>query len=141
MELPGPGDVLYVRAVVVIWLIYNSVYLLTPNSSFIQVALAMLIPKQVWGPQDLGTTHGEGLAGHACPTKECLPWNGFLSCFFFFFFFLSFFRATFMAYGGSQARGPVGAVATGYTTATATWDLSHMFELHHSHSNAGSLTH
>ena len=30
---------------------------------------------------------------------------------FFFFFFL--FRATYVAYGGSQARGPFGAVAAG----------------------------
>ena len=53
--------------------------------------------------------------------------------FFFFFFFLSFCllsavvvaisRAAPAAYGGSQARGPVGAVATG---------------LRQSHSNAGS---
>ena len=28
-----------------------------------------------------------------------------------------------------------------YTTATATWDLSHVCDLHHSHSSAGSLTH
>ena len=34
-----------------------------------------------------------------------------------------FFRAAHVAYGDSQARGPVGAIAAG---------------LHHSHSNAGS---
>ena len=28
-----------------------------------------------------------------------------------------------------------------YTTATATWDLSHVCNLHHSSRNAGSLTH
>ena len=39
------------------------------------------------------------------------------------FFFLSFSRAAPMAHGGSQARVPIGAVATG---------------LHHSHSNIGS---
>ena len=56
----------------------------------------------------------------------------------FFFFFLSFSRATPTAYGGSQARGLIRAVAAG---------------LHHSHSkvepvtyttahgNVGSLTH
>ena len=42
--------------------------------------------------------------------------------FFFFFFFLSF-RAAPVAYGGSQARGPNGAVAAG---------------LSRSHSNSGS---
>ena len=41
-------------------------------------------------------------------------------------FFLCLFRATSEAYGGSQARGLTGAVAAG---------------LHHSHSNARSLTH
>ena len=33
--------------------------------------------------------------------------------FFFFFFFLPFSRAAPMAYGGSQARGLIGAVANG----------------------------
>ena len=42
-----------------------------------------------------------------------------------FFFFFCLFRATPTAYGGSQARGQIGAAATG---------------LRHSHSNAGSLT-
>ena len=46
----------------------------------------------------------------------------------FFFFFSSFllFRAVPTAYGGSQAGGQIGAVAA---------------DLHHSHSNMGSLTH
>ena len=43
-----------------------------------------------------------------------------------FFFFLNLFRATPKAYGGSQARGTIGAVAAG---------------LHHSHSIAGSKLH
>ena len=41
----------------------------------------------------------------------------------FFFFFFCLFRAIPEAKGGSQARGSIGAVATG---------------LHHSHSNMGS---
>jgi len=49
-------------------------------------------------------------------------WCGFCSFFFFFFFFV-FSKATLAAYGGSQARGLIGAVATG---------------LHQSHSNTGS---
>ena len=48
--------------------------------------------------------------------------DNYKSLFFFFFFFLSF-RATSVAYGGSQARGRIGTVAAG---------------LHYSHSNAGS---
>ena len=46
--------------------------------------------------------------------------------FFFFFFFFVFSRAAPEAYGGSQARGLVGDVATG---------------LRHSHSNVGSELH
>ena len=47
--------------------------------------------------------------------------------FFFFFNFLFFlFRATPTAYGSSQARGLIGAAASG---------------LHHSHSNMGSEPH
>ena len=46
-----------------------------------------------------------------------------LSLFFFFFFFFGIFRALSIAYGGSQARGQIGTVATG---------------LHRSHSNARS---
>ena len=42
------------------------------------------------------------------------------------FFFVLLFRATPSAYGGSQARGHIGAVAAG---------------LHHSHSNKGSEPH
>ena len=44
----------------------------------------------------------------------------------FFFFFFSLFRAAPTAYGGSQARGPIGAVVTG---------------LHQSHGNTGSKLH
>ena len=44
----------------------------------------------------------------------------------FFFFFLVFFRAAPTAPGGSQARGPIGAVAAG---------------LYQSHSNARSKLH
>ena len=37
------------------------------------------------------------------------------------------------AYGGSQAKGPIGAVDAGpYTTATAMPDLSCICDLHHS---------
>ena len=35
------------------------------------------------------------------------------------FFFFCFFRATPVAYGGSQARGPTGAIVLGYATVTA----------------------
>ena len=60
------------------------------------------------------------------------PWN--ISFFFFFFFVFCLFVVVAIswaapapaAYGGSQARGPIGAVATG---------------LRQSHSNAGSEPH
>ena len=41
-------------------------------------------------------------------------------------------QATPEAYGSSQARGRIGAAAAGYTTATATQDLSLICDLHHS---------
>ena len=50
----------------------------------------------------------------------------FVFCLFFFFFFLLFLWAAPAACGGSQARGPIRAVATG---------------LHQSHSNARSEPH
>ena len=43
-----------------------------------------------------------------------------------YFYLFNLFRAAPVAYGGSQSRGPIGAVAA---------------DLHHSHSNAGFLTH
>ena len=46
--------------------------------------------------------------------------------FVFCFVFFDISRATLAAYGGSQARGPIGAIAAG---------------LHHSHSNTGSEPH
>ena len=60
-------------------------------------------------------------------------------CFFFFFFF---FRATLAAYGDSQARGWIGAVAAGlqHSPATAIPDQSHVCNLHHSSRQLGSLT-
>ena len=45
------------------------------------------------------------------------------------FFFFSF-QGPLVTYGGSQAKGQIGATA--YTTATATWDLSRVYELYHS---------
>ena len=42
------------------------------------------------------------------------------------------FRATPVAYGSSQAQGPIRAAAAVYTTATTTWDLSHICDLYHS---------
>ena len=52
--------------------------------------------------------------------------------FILFCFIYLFLRATLAAYGSSQARGRIGDAAAGYTTATATWDLSRICDLHHS---------
>ena len=49
---------------------------------------------------------------------------------FLFFFSFVFLGAAPATYGGSQARGPIRAVATSYTTATATRDLSCVYDLH-----------
>ena len=58
--------------------------------------------------------------------KLILGFYFFLIFNFFFFVFLLFLWAAPVAYGGSQARGPIGAVAIG---------------LRQSHSNAGSEPH
>ena len=50
----------------------------------------------------------------------------------FFFFFLLFLWAAPAAYGGSQARGLIGAVATSLARATATQDPSRVCDLHNS---------
>ena len=56
------------------------------------------------------------------------------------FFFL--FRATPTAYGGSQARGRIGATAAAYATATATLGIQAVSVIYTTaHGNAGSLTH
>ena len=51
-----------------------------------------------------------------------------------------YFRLAPVAYGGFQARGPIGTVAACLRTATATQDPSRLCNLHHSHGNARSLT-
>ena len=51
---------------------------------------------------------------------------------FFFFFFFGLFRAILTAYANSQARGGIRAVATCLAIATAMWDPSRIFDLHHS---------
>ena len=53
--------------------------------------------------------------------------TGSLYLFFFFFF-----RAAPAAYGSSQARDQIRAIAPAYTKATATPDLSLICNLHHS---------
>ena len=45
--------------------------------------------------------------------------------------FFCVFRAASAAYGGSQARGQIRAIAAGYTTAPAMPDLSCICDLHH----------
>ena len=57
------------------------------------------------------------------PREEWVGSNFFLFCFVFFFLSFCFVRAALAAYGGSQARGPIGAVDAG---------------LRQSHSNTGS---
>ena len=61
----------------------------------------------------------------------------------FCFVLFCLFRATPVAYGGSQARGLIRAVATGLrqSPAAATWDPSWSATYTTAHGNAGSLTH
>ena len=66
------------------------------------------------------------------------PSSRVLFSFFYFYLFIFFvfclFRATSMAYGGSQVRDPIQLKLKllAYTTATATRDPSHICDLHHS---------
>ena len=52
--------------------------------------------------------------------------------FIYLFWSVCLFRAAPVSYGGSQARGPIRAVATGLRAASATYTTAH--------GNAGSLT-
>ena len=68
----------------------------------------------------------------------------FLFLFLFIYLFIyifCFFRAAPAAYGGSQAGGLSELQLPAYTTAITMPDPSHICNLHHSHGNAGSLTH
>ena len=62
---------------------------------------------------------------HTCLTNNFSQMMAYLFIFYFYFYFLLF-RAVPVAYGGSQARGQIGATAAG---------------LCHSHSNAGLEPH
>ena len=84
----------------------------------------------------------------------CSRWIGWI---FYFMYLCSLSRATPTAYGSSQARGWIGAVATELChnhsnirskprlrpapQLMATWDRSHVWDHTTAHSNARSLTH
>ena len=50
---------------------------------------------------------------------------------FYFYFIFYFYLDFLLACGSSKARDQIGATAATYTTATATQDLSHIWDLHH----------
>ena len=56
----------------------------------------------------------------------------FMSCFSLEYFFFLIFRSVSIAYGGSQARGQIWAIALSYATTTATQDPSYVCNLLHS---------
>ena len=73
------------------------------------------------------------LNSHYFPSPARLHNHVFISFFFFLFFVFCLFRAIPAAYGGSQARGLIGATELpAYTTATATPEPSHVCNVHHS---------
>ena len=57
-----------------------------------------------------------------------------------YLFVYSCFRVAPAAYGSSQTGSQIGATAEAYATATATWDLSCIWDLCHNSWQAGSLT-
>ena len=65
-------------------------------------------------------------------TKQFTWSSNLTGNFIYLFIYIYFWGATPAAYGGSQARGQIGGVAAAYTTATATWDPSRVYDLHHS---------
>ena len=70
--------------------------------------------------------------------KSCFTYCAF----FFAFFFFCLFRAASMAYGGSQARSPIGAIATGLRQSHSNsriWAASMIYTT--AHGNVGSLNH
>ena len=80
----------------------------------------------VFKSSQTGSCFGFHKQGKGQPLVASLGCIGF---FFFGLFFFCLFRAAPTAHGGSQATGPIGAVATAYTTAM--WDLSRSCDLHH----------
>ena len=63
---------------------------------------------------------------------DCSLNKGMTFLFFFFFCLFAFSRAAPAAYEGSQARGSVGAIATGQRQSHSSADPSHICNLHHS---------
>ena len=62
-----------------------------------------------------------------------------VSIYLFIYCLFAFSRAVPAAYGGSQARGLIGAVAAAFARAIAPWDLSHACNPHHSSRQHGIL--
>ena len=78
---------------------------------------------------------GSNSKPHRFTTVNSFSWGSLLLlCFLFLFFsfFFLLFRATPVAYGDSQARGPIGATAAGLHHSTATSGPSCICNLHHS---------
>ena len=68
------------------------------------------------------------------PSDTPVPSSFFGTQFYLFiylFIYLCLFRATPMAYGSSQDRGPIRATAAGLHHSIATWDPSCIYDLHH----------
>ena len=74
-------------------------------------------------------TRKEG-EGEALTPLDCPLWaKNIMSSFLFFFFFSWIFRAAPMAYGGSQARGLIGAIAADlYHSSQQHWILNPLSE-------------
>ena len=84
-------------------------------------------PRNCWP----GCSHHKAWLGQETALLSSLPWASLWIHGWFFFPFFSFFRAAPMAYGGSQARGRIGAVPPAYITATVMRNLNRICSLHH----------
>ena len=104
----------------------------------------------------LNSPWGWWLRGQAHPSLGCTAICGrqsggvspgvtgfsfFFLSFYFYFILFCLLRAVSTTYGGSQARGPIGAIATSLCHSHSNVDLSHVFNLHHSSQQHRSITH
>ena len=117
------------------WCTHDHTHTHTYNSQFLELCIAKVEAGVCNSEKEGGL--GPSQVEHAFGVLGSRTGSSVLSPFFFPFSFLFFFSFSFLmaapvAYGRSQARGQIGAAAAGYAAATATWDPSHVCDLHHS---------
>ena len=97
-------------------------------ASFIFLKIVLMIWGLLWLHINFRNAWSNSVTKHCygCFDRHCTEF-----LFLFFYYFLLF-SATLVVYGGSHARGRIRATVLGTAIATATWDPSHLCNLHHS---------